>query len=80
MFLSACLVLSKSWFSSYTIKILILYLKLATLLTDNFIVNFFITGTVRFELTTLIRSTYFQDKGHKPDSAKYPLIITDLGV
>ena len=30
------------------------------------------TGTVRFELTTFFRSTYFQDKRHKPDSAKYP--------
>ena len=31
------------------------------------------TGTVRFELTTFGKSSYFQDKCHKPDSTKYPL-------
>lgn len=31
------------------------------------------SGTVRFELTTFLRSTYFQDKRHKPDSTKCPL-------
>ena len=31
-----------------------------------------ITGTVRFELTTFIKSSRFQDERHKPDSTKYP--------
>lgn len=30
------------------------------------------TGTVRFELTTSLESTRFQDERHKPDSTKYP--------
>ena len=28
---------------------------------------------MRFELTTFFRSTYFQDKRHKPDSTKCPV-------
>lgn len=34
-----------------------------------------ITGTVRFELTTSLGSTRFQDERHKPDSTKYPCIL-----
>ena len=33
------------------------------------------SGTVRFELTTLLKSTRFQDERHKPDSTKYPVIL-----
>ena len=33
------------------------------------------TGTVRFELTTFGKSSYFLDKCHKPDSTKYPYYI-----
>ena len=36
-------------------------------------INFSYTGTVRFELTTFIRSTRFQDERYKPDSTKYPV-------
>ena len=36
----------------------------------------FCSGTVRFELTTFFRSARFQDECHKPDSTKYPLLIS----
>ena len=43
-------------------------------ITSFFLILVTKAGTVRFELTTFFISTYFQDKRHKPDSAKYPNI------
>ena len=39
---------------------------------DNIFIKIRTTGTVRFELTTFIKSSRFQDERHKPDSTKYP--------